>query len=198
VATFRGEATAGTAAVRVGQRCHLISVHLEEATDPLRGPALYSVERTFDPITMTMDTLIVGCRFSDKTRFILPAEPSSEDRVIQSDPRSESGTIVDVSRNEERDEATVRFTAPRTTLTLRLRPYAQSLRLGDARGRPRPYGGGEHAGANARENDRELLCDPGQPRAAVPSNRTFRPDIPSVGFACRIGDRITPQVALRD
>jgi hypothetical protein len=61
--------------VRVGGECHLASSHYEEVSHALRGPALYLMERTFDPVGMRMDAELVGRRASGTTRFIVPVDP---------------------------------------------------------------------------------------------------------------------------
>ena len=70
-----GYFSARDAVVRVDGECHLASSHYEEVSHPLRGLALYRVERTFDPIKLRMDTTLVGARVAEPTRYILPHDP---------------------------------------------------------------------------------------------------------------------------
>jgi hypothetical protein len=104
-----GTLTAETAPVEIGGACHLGSAHYEDATHPLRGSALYLVERTFDPMHVRMDREIVGRRCSDKTRYVLPFDPLLTGRA--STPR------------------------PARTVAYVQAPEHADLRLGDARAR---------------------------------------------------------------
>jgi hypothetical protein len=130
-----GEATASTAAVRIGTGCHLKSLHYEEATEPLRGPALYLVERTFDPASMRMDAELIGRRFGDTLRFVLPAEPSNEEPSVKRVVRTERGKIVAIHHDNEDNVTRLGYRVAKTTRTLKLEPFTHtgSLRLGDAR-----------------------------------------------------------------
>jgi hypothetical protein len=126
-----GEHTAGSAAVRVGGQCHLASSHYEEATHPLRGPALYLTERTFDPVSMRMDEEIVGRRASDRTRFVLPFDPLVGDAR---EPRGERGTIAAVHRDVGGwlDRLSLRTKAATRAVKVDEPGDPDGLRLGDA------------------------------------------------------------------
>jgi LysM repeat protein len=85
-----GEFTASTAAVSRKGRCHLASSHWEEVKHPLRGPALYLVERSFDPITLRMDEELVGTRAGEGTRLEIPFDPLA----VRPRSRAIEGTVV--------------------------------------------------------------------------------------------------------
>ena len=127
-----GGAAARLAAVRVNGQCHLLSSHYESAPEPLRGPALYLVERTFDPITMTMNREIVGTRAAESRRFVIPFDPIREEYRDSSATRLEEGTILAFERDEKLDKATIVFQTARGPRTLRIASFSTSLRLGDA------------------------------------------------------------------
>jgi hypothetical protein len=122
-----GEFTAETAAVRVAGGCSLRSSHYEEATDPLRGPALYLVERTFDPVTLHADREIVGRRCSDRGRFVLPFDPIAAG--ISPGSRIEHGTVGRIRRDVDGELESLDFHG---TSVQRLPATDWQLRFGDA------------------------------------------------------------------
>jgi len=130
-----GGATAHRAAVRVNGLCHLTSSHYESAPEPLRGLALYLVERTFDPITMTMDREIIGTRAAESNRFVIPFDPILEEHRASTSTRLEKGTILSFEENEELDEATVIFRTASGSRRLHFERFSTSLRLGDSKTR---------------------------------------------------------------
>ena len=90
-----GEFSAADAAVVVGGHCRLASAHYEEAIHPLRGGALYMLERTFDPIAKRADAELVARRASDATRYLLPFDPGVPPTAPQEVAR---GTITRARR----------------------------------------------------------------------------------------------------
>jgi hypothetical protein len=121
-----GHFTAINAGVRVGGQCHLASSKYEWATHPLRGDALYLMERTFDPFAMRMDAELIGRRFSDTTRVVVPLDP-----LLGSVSTREPGTITQALRNSDGDFAGVQFRVSRTSQTVKL-DADQDFYLGDA------------------------------------------------------------------
>jgi hypothetical protein len=130
-----GAAAAQVAVVHVNGQCHLLSSHYESAPEPLRGPALHLVERTFDPVTMTMDREIVGTRAAESKRFVIPFDPIREEYRDSSATRLEEGTILAFEKDEKLDKATIVFQTTRGSRTLRIASFSTSLRLGDAKTR---------------------------------------------------------------
>lgn len=123
-----GMFTAKTALVRVGKECHLASAHWEEVTHPLKGPALYLVERTFDPTSFRVDREIVGVRAGESQVYELPFDPLA--------PRSlptQSVTVLGASRGDYGTTLTIRTASGEKTLP--------NARFGDAStGRVLPFG----------------------------------------------------------
>jgi hypothetical protein len=115
-----GEFTAKTALVRVGDVCHLASSHWEEATHPLKGTALYLVERTFDPSTLRADRGLVGCRAGEAGRYELPFDPLAPAALP-----TRSGTLVAVSQADHAAKVALRTASGKSVLG--------EVRFGDAR-----------------------------------------------------------------
>ncbi len=125
-----GEFTAKSAAVLVNGRCHLASSHYEEVTHPLRGPALYLVERTFNPLEMQMDEELVGRRVSDSTRFVIPFDPL----VTSAAGLGLKGKIAQVHCDMSGNLKAVSFRSSTSLQQLEDEPY-DTLRFGDTRTR---------------------------------------------------------------
>jgi hypothetical protein len=127
-----GAASASTAAVRINGRCHLTSSHYESAPEPLRGPAFYLVERTFDPNTMAMDRAIVGARVAETARFIIPFDPLRDVYGAAAASSGEIGTILGFEIDDALDEVTVAFDTPDPSRAQRFRRFRAPVRIGDA------------------------------------------------------------------
>lgn len=121
-----GQFTAVDAAARVGGQCHLSASHYEWATHPLSGDALYLMERTFDPFAIRMDTELIGRRFSDTTRVMVPLDP-----LLGSVSTREPGKITQALRDSDEDFAGVQFRVSRTAQTVK-HDADQDFYLGDA------------------------------------------------------------------
>jgi hypothetical protein len=70
-----GAFTTQKALVEKHGRCHLASAHYETVRHPIRGPALYLVERSFDPAIFEMDEELAGTRVAESERLRIPFDP---------------------------------------------------------------------------------------------------------------------------
>jgi hypothetical protein len=97
----------------------------------LRGSALYLLERTFDPLKMQMNAELVGRRFCDVERFVIPHEPLITGALVF----ESKGLVTQLHRNQTGDTEAVSFVAftskPRRETQLK----AEDVRFGDARSR---------------------------------------------------------------
>jgi hypothetical protein len=84
---------------------------------------------------MRMDAELIGRRFGDTLRFVLPAEPSNEEPSVKRVVRTERGKIVAIHHDNEDNVTRLGYRVAKTTRTLKLEPFTHtgSLRLGDAR-----------------------------------------------------------------
>lgn len=121
-----GELTAQTAVVAHQGSCHLASSHYETVRHPLRGPALYLVERSFDPVSLSMDAEIAGQRVAETDRLRVPFDPLD----VSPRPGAVEGTVLKV-------EGDLGSLEVRTARGIERMTFAdddyQRLRLGDAR-----------------------------------------------------------------
>lgn len=127
-----GSLTAKTGLVRVDGACHLASAHFERVTHPLRGPALYLVERTFDPVSFRMDPEVVGERVSEQTRFVLPYDPISHGPSAGKKTLSEQGSVIRVKKHARGNLSAVEFRSQADTSWLAVDPNPSDMRFGDA------------------------------------------------------------------
>src|SRR5262249_19286637 len=70
-----GAFTAQTALVEKHGECPLATAHYETVRHPIRGPALYLVERSFDPASLVMDEELSGTRAAERERLRIPFDP---------------------------------------------------------------------------------------------------------------------------
>jgi hypothetical protein len=126
-----GEFTASSAAIRVGGKCHLAASHYENVEHALRGPALYLVERSFEPTSLRVDPTLVGRRCSDTMRFELPYDPQLMPDVLGAQTGSRTGSLGLFGLAPDGDLQWLRF-QPDGSAATDLRADGDPLRMVDA------------------------------------------------------------------